>query len=122
MLKDVINFKINDYNPHLSDHCNIRVKIQSKFTFHEQRQLRAAPRNLKWSETPENKFLHNSDTGMQKIKHICSKIDDLNQNKSSEKEFQEIVSKFSNSLHTAAFGINPTKYKKKRHTKLRKPW
>ena len=116
MMKDVINFKVHGYNPHLSDHCKISVKIQSRFTFHEQQQLRAAPQNIKWSEAQENKFLRNLDN--DRIKMICSEIDKVEQNHSSEKEFQILFSEYSDMLHKAAFGINPPSNKKRRKEKL----
>ena len=119
-MKDVINFKVHGYNPHLSDHCKISVKIQSRFTFHEQQQLRAAPQNIKWSEAQENKFLRNLDN--DRIKVICSEIDKLEQNHSSEKEFQILFSEYSDMLHKAAFGINPPSNKKRRKRKAKKPW
>ena len=118
-MKDVINFKVHGYNPHLSDHCKISVKIQSRFTFHEQQQLRAAPQNIKWSEAQENKFLRNLDN--DRIKEICFEIDKLEQNHSSEKEFQILFSEYSDMMHKAAFGINPPSNKKRRKRKAKKP-
>lgn len=120
MMKDVINFKVHGYNPHLSDHCKISVRIQSRFTFHEQQQLRAAPQNVKWSEAQENKFLRNLDN--ERIKVICSEIDKLEQNYSSENKFQTLFSEYSDMLHKAAFGINPPSNKKRRKRKAKKPW
>ena len=74
-----------------------------KFSVVEQDSLRPLPSNLKWSEAQEQKFRTNID--VNKGNKICSEINRLDLSQNAEQNLNELISRFTNVLHDAAFGL-----------------
>ena len=56
-LKYITSFHVGDFDPNLSDHCPITVKILSR-SVHNEPELapRPKPINIKWSKSVEEQF------------------------------------------------------------------
>jgi hypothetical protein len=56
-LENITSFHVGDFDPNLSDHCHITVKILS-WSVHNESELglRPKPINIKWSKSVEEQF------------------------------------------------------------------
>jgi hypothetical protein len=56
-LKNITSLHVGDFDPNLSDHCPITVKILSRSVHNElELALRPKPINIKWSKSVEEQF------------------------------------------------------------------
>ena len=59
-LINIVSFNVGEFNPILSDHCSIHVKILSQFSErYSQDCLKKSVRKIKWNDTKEITFKSN---------------------------------------------------------------
>ena len=103
---------MGDFDPNLSDHCPITVKILSRSVHNEpELALRPKPMHIKWSKSVEEQFTANLSCSNFKgiIDNIAATNEKICSGLSHDEsgivsDINEIVTNFSTSLRNAALG------------------
>lgn len=77
-LSNILNFRIEDFHPNTSDHCQITVNIFCSNILgpkQDKRNLRKLPPVIKWSPIREQKFIENLN--YDSFNNICTKTEKL---------------------------------------------
>ena len=123
LLKDVLFFKVNEFDGIFSDHNQITVSIQSYFCYQDNKCQRHGPRTLKWNESQKQVFTNNILHLDKSI--ISNNISSIIQNNdlSDNDKVDKLISDFSSVLHKAS-NISPAKNVKSKRKRIikKKPW
>ena len=124
-LQNIVSFKVHEFDPVLSDHCPIEVKIWSQSSKNcLSENLNMINKKIIWNELREKQFYSNVSTF--NFETLCKDIDDLiHVNENSEyyrKSLNEKVSDFSEFLFNSAKNSRDGKYKKRGKKKNKKLW
>ena len=126
---------MGDFDPNLSDHCPMTVKMLSRSVHNEHElALRPKPINIKWSKSVEEQFT--ASLSCTNFKGIIDNISATNEKICSgfghdesgiASDINEIATNCSTNIRNAALDIravskNVVLHKSKKKTKQDKPW
>ena len=76
-LQNILNFKVGQYEPTISDHCPISVDIQCQCVKKTFNNLKASPKRMYWNKACEDIFKTNLSNF--NFKTINSELDNITQ-------------------------------------------
>ena len=121
LLSSILTFEVGEYNPLLSDHCQITLTLQSFITEEQDINLQEshAP---KWSREIEEKFLNNlAKTDLTSVKRLLSQISSHNEDAENINSLNDAITILTETLTLSA--TKTAKYNKKKNRKKKnKPW
>ena len=120
-LQNILNLRVGQYEPTISDHCPISVDIQCQSVKKTFNNLKASPKRMYWNKAREDIFKTNLSN--VNFKTINSELDNITQPLNNTEHVSTItqrvndnVSDISSLLYNAAFFSN----NEKNSTRIRK--
>ena len=100
-LQNILNFKVGQYEPTISDHCPISVSIQCQSVKKTFNNFKASPKRMYWNKAREDIFKTNLSNFS--FKTINSELDNITQSLNNTEHVSTITQRVNDNVSDSRF-------------------